>query len=301
MNIHTQQLRYFIELADCLNFTKAAAKLYVAQPTLSQQISELEAQMGVALFQRNSRSVSLTPAGQLLKRTAPNILAALESVNQQMRITAAGLKGSLRIGFLESFQDMLPSIIQHFSGQYPDIQITPVFGSVNKLRQSLRNSSIDVALTLVTNYLPTDKDPPAGKVLCRETMCLAVPSSDPFVLDGCRDMTGLNGRDFVTFSEDQFAGNPQFCAGLLQQLGLQGNTVTYTDSLRSIQAVLESGLGFTFLPGSLRRFFPDSVTFSPIPDEITEYGVLWYPEHPNPVIPLFLESLETFWEDKKAS
>ena len=71
-------MRYFMELAKCLNFTKAAANLYVAQPTLSQQIAELESQLGVTLFNRNSRNVTLTPAGKILQEAYPSFEAQLE-------------------------------------------------------------------------------------------------------------------------------------------------------------------------------------------------------------------------------
>lgn len=80
MNVNTQQMRYFMELARCLNFTRAAANLYVAQPTLSQQIAELEAQLGVTLFIRNSRSVALTPAGEILYKSYPNLEAQIAQV-----------------------------------------------------------------------------------------------------------------------------------------------------------------------------------------------------------------------------
>lgn len=83
MNINTQQLHYFMELANCLNFTRAAANLYVAQPTLSQQIAELEAQLGVTLFIRNSRSVTLTPAGTILYAALPDIGSRFLDVQQQ--------------------------------------------------------------------------------------------------------------------------------------------------------------------------------------------------------------------------
>ena len=96
-----------MELAKCLNFTRAAANLYVAQPTLSQQIAELETQLGVPLFTRNSRTVTLTPAGKILYDSIPDLSARITQIQQHMRLTAAGFSGSLNLGFLGNFADFI--------------------------------------------------------------------------------------------------------------------------------------------------------------------------------------------------
>lgn len=299
MNIHTQQLRYFMELADCLNFTKAAAKLYVAQPTLSQQISELESQMGVSLFTRNSRSVTLTPAGQILKEASPNILAALESVHQQMLVTAAGLRGCLRIGFVDSFLDMFPTIIQKFSEAYPDIEIFPVSSSINGLNQALQNGSIDVALTVTTVLSEDETDSLTRKHLQQDPMCYVISKEDPFFTTGCQDFSLLERSRLVTFSDDRLSGNTAFCTKIMYQQGLTVPKMILADNLNSIRAYLESGLGFGILPQSLSRFFADFIAFIPIENTCVSFGVAWHPEHSNPVTPLFLEVLEDLCDSYK--
>lgn len=125
MNINTQQMRYFMELAKCLNFTRAAANLYVAQPTLSQQIAELEAQLGVSLFVRSSRSVTLTPAGKILYDTYPDIVARVQQVQENMLVTAAGFSGSLTIGFLNTFMDFIPQVMREFNVLFPTLFSSP--------------------------------------------------------------------------------------------------------------------------------------------------------------------------------
>src|SRR5580692_7547146 len=99
MDLQPRLLRYFMAVAEELHFGRAAARLYISQPSLSNQIHNLERTLGTDLFVRNSRQVALTAAGQALLEEAPLALAALERAAERTRLAAAGIIGTVRLGY----------------------------------------------------------------------------------------------------------------------------------------------------------------------------------------------------------
>src|SRR5712675_820534 len=99
MDLEPRLLRYFLAVAEELHFGRAAARLYISQPSLSNQIHKLERTLGTELFMRNSREVKLTAAGQALLEDAPTALMALQRAAERARLTGAGITGTVRFGF----------------------------------------------------------------------------------------------------------------------------------------------------------------------------------------------------------
>lgn len=287
VNINTQQMRYFMELAKCLNFTKAAANLYVAQPTLSQQIAELESQLGVTLFNRNSRNVTLTPAGKILQEAYPSFEAQLEQVQQHMRITAAGFSGAVTIGFLENFVDIIPPVIREFKADFPDIVVIPVNGSVNKLFSGLKDKTMDILLSVIPEDFQETQSDFASRVFLRDHLCFVLSEDHPVPLD----FSFVSSLPLITFSEGAASGYHDQICDCLKRQGLRAPTTYQVDSPRDIQVHLESGLGFSVLPSKLAPLFSAHTQFIPIPGEHLDFGILWDPHSTNPTMPLLLDTL----------
>lgn len=292
MNINTQQLRYFMELAKTLNFTRAAANLYVAQPTLSQQIADLEAQLGVSLFVRSSRSVTLTPAGAILYNAYPDIVAQLKQVQQHMLVTAAGFSGSLTIGFLDAFMDFIPLIMRDFKNAFPDIALKPVSASLNELINGLKNNTVDVAFTLIQDFATKDLPSFKTRLIMREAMCFVLPPEYPVPTEHAF----AESIPLITFGETTDAFYYPHVSTCLKKLGIQAPKTIFTNSIGNIRAYLESGIGFSVLLERSAPFFSASTRFIPIPNEHLEFGTLWNPDSSNPALPLFLDTLDQFLE-----
>ncbi len=290
MNINTQQLRYFMELAKCLNFTRAAANLYVAQPTLSQQIAELEAQLGVSLFVRNSRSVTLTPAGEILYAAFPDLSAQLSNLHQRMLVTAAGFSGSLNVGFLDALADSIPMIMRNFRTHFPDVSVTPVCATQSELLKGLKNGTIDVAFSMTLDTAMEGFETFERKQCLRDPMCFVFPADQPVPSPQTVD----ESRPVILFNDHTAIGHHAHVCRCLKRLGIPMPQVIFTDSLTNLWTYLESGMGFSLQPKKYRMFFSENIQFVPIPEEYMEFGVLWNPNSSNPALPLFLDSLDQF-------
>lgn len=151
-----RQLRYFITVAQTLNFSEAARKLYITQGTLSQQIQQLEYEMGSALFDRSPHHVSLTEAGDELLPLAIETINASEACLTRMNDLRQALAGTLRLGCIASFKDLMTSTIKDFIKANSHVSIELRFGSENELLEMLRKKEIDLALAYKSIVLHED-------------------------------------------------------------------------------------------------------------------------------------------------
>lgn len=295
MDIHTRQLRYFMELAECLNFTKAAMNLYIAQPALSQQIADLEKQLGVTLFERSSRSVTLTPAGKILQSACPEIFGKLESVEQQVLRAQAGLRGEIKIGYIDAFQPVLPRIMQEFRRRYPDVAQECYYGTLKELKTALGNGDIDVAFAWINiPALPQDRTP-LYSVLWQEDLCIAVHGEHPFALSGGRDYALLENETFLLIDDSTSPGFRAMAQEAAREVGFTIRNQTISRQFASIVMQVEAGMGISILPSRTCSFTfcpTEHIVFIPIKKACLSFGAVWYGDSKNAALPLFLDSLE---------
>lgn len=143
-------MRMFVAVADCLNFTKAAERLYISQPTLSRHISELEEQVGAELFVRTTRSVSLTAAGRVFYAEAKEILDKYESMRDRIQNLQSGASGVIRVGMQELFaQNIIPLAVNRFSRLYPNVNLQLMEMRNDEVLASLRDDTVDAGLLLL--------------------------------------------------------------------------------------------------------------------------------------------------------
>lgn len=149
MVVELRHLRYFVAVAEELNFTRAAERLHMAQPPLSLAIRQLEQELGTALFIRSSRDVKLTPAGRTLLDGARHSLSEVERTLAAARRAAAGELGSLRVGFSWSTRfETLPAVGQAFRARYPDVELLTEEIWNARMPGALRSGAIDVGISL---------------------------------------------------------------------------------------------------------------------------------------------------------
>ena len=200
-----RHFRYVTALAQEMNFSAAAKRLHIAQPALSQNIRQVEEELGVKLFERSTRKVALTDAGRAFYREAHMILAKVENAKRTALRAASGEIGSLAIGFTTTsiLGGELTRRLRVFQQRYPDIRITLEDYTVNKLMNRLRTSAIDVACTegiYPDDSLETQALKPLPVVLAfykghplakRRHLRLSMLAKEHFILP--RTVSGLGG------------------------------------------------------------------------------------------------------------
>lgn len=151
-----RQLRYFLGVAETLNFSEASRKLFITQSTLSQQISHLEQEIGLPLFDRNSHEVSLTEAGKELLPFAQRTVSAAESCLDHMNDLKQMLTGELNIGVTFSFSTIASETIIEFLHAYPNVRLNIQYKTMEELMEQLKRRELD--LVLAFKPLKTDRN-----------------------------------------------------------------------------------------------------------------------------------------------
>lgn len=296
IDINTRQLRYFMELAKCLNFTKAAMNLYLAQPALSQQIADLEKQLGVTLFERNSRTVILTPAGEILQKACPEILAKLEGIEQQLLRAKAGLRGHIKIGYNVVFQPILTSILQEFRRIYPDIVPDLFSGSLQELKNGLESGELDIAFSWIDHRALPQKRAPSIQVLWEEDLCLVLRRDHPFVTSGGTDYSLLENETFIMTEDTPNLGLTKYVVEAANEIGLVMKHTVTSKQFSTILIQIETRMGVSILPGWMKNYefyASDNIVFIPIKEKCLDFGIIWHEDSTNAVLPLFLDLLDT--------
>lgn len=150
-----RQLRYFLEVADAGNFSRAAKRLGVSQPAVSQQMRDLEAGLRTVLFQRKGKRVSLTPAGLLFQEHARAILRQIEKSLQELSSEPGELEGTLRVGVIPYLNvALMPTLLGRFNREHPGIDLSILEISSSDIETRLEEGQMDVGLGWVTRHSP---------------------------------------------------------------------------------------------------------------------------------------------------
>src|SRR3954447_23201404 len=159
-----RQLRTFVAVAEELHFHRAAQRLYIAQPSVSQQIKTLECELGVKLFDRDRRNVALTPAGTLLLDEARELLARAEHALSVVRTAGAGERGRLRLSLTRSLTGGIAgAIVNAFRERFPEVDLELGVGNTMSHGQQLHGGTIDAVLVRPPLEDPTLQELPLGR------------------------------------------------------------------------------------------------------------------------------------------
>ncbi len=194
LKLDIRRLRYFLVIAEELNFSRAAERLHMAQPPLSYHIKVLEERLGVQLFERMRRGVRLTDAGHLLYEEARRILIQLEQTARMVERVGAGEVGRLSIGFVPSASNaVLPPLLHHFRKRFQGVEIFLQEMRPDDVVQRLLNTTVDVGFF----YLPFEEDELEFQVVSRETLIVALPEGHMLAAQETIDLQSLEEEAFI--------------------------------------------------------------------------------------------------------
>ncbi|MEB3101332.1 LysR family transcriptional regulator [Ferviditalea candida] len=257
-----RQLQYAVQIALEMNFSRAAEKLHIAQPSLSQQLSKLEKELGVLLFFRNTNSVGLTYAGTVFLEKARKILDMTEQLKQEMEDIAEMRKGKLIVGSLPiTGSHVLPLVLPIFKTRFPDIEVVLLEDTTANLEHSTANGQTDISLLT----LPLEEPSLVYRTLLEEEIRLAVPPGHPYAGDQEKQSRGvrisdLHDEHFIVLKKGQ--GFRQIALDLCGKAGFSPKIVFESANIETVQSLVAAGMGIAFVPHMVTR--SKSSDFSPV-------------------------------------
>jgi len=258
MSVELRHLRYFLAVAEELHFGRAAARMHVAQPAISQQIQRLEAEVGAELFIRNRREVRLAPAGEALRRYAERAVAEANDGIEAARQAAEGAIGSIAVGFVETAAGtVVPLAVRRFRAGSPKVNLTLRELGVGAQIEALRSERVDIGFIRP----PFDEEGLSAELIVEEELVAAVPSGHPLADRDLVAMRTVVDQPLILLAREMVPGLYDQVLAIRQE---QGGTGPISHEATSIQAVLglvSADLGVSILPASVRSLSREGVEF----------------------------------------
>jgi DNA-binding transcriptional LysR family regulator len=257
-----RQLRYFVAVAEELHFRRAAERLHISQPPLSQQIRALEDELGFALLIRTRRRVQLTAAGEAFLRDVRALLGDLEGAVATARRIDAGQTGRLRIGFVGSaLLSIVPATVERFRAARPGVAIELRERSTVDQLRAVAAGVVDVGL--VRPPIEDDRELRAATVL-RERTVAALPAGHALAALNRVPLRRLATEPLVLFPRAQAPGFHDLLIGALADTGTGPRVIQYAPEMLTIIGLVAAGTGVSLVPASVSRLALDGVTYRPV-------------------------------------
>lgn len=285
------QLHAFVVLADELHFGRAAARLGIAQPPLSQQIRRLEDKVGHALFHREPGRITLTPAGRELLPAAQRALTSLADGLATARAVGSGQTGRLQIGFAASLAlTILPDLLRRFRDQFPDVHLDIHEMTTAPQLAALHDKTIDVGLLREPADDETDL---CLKTVLTEPFVAVLPIAHPLAAQRVVPLAQLAGCPFVLLPRAVGPRLHDQITDLCAAAGFIPQVTQHAVEWQTICALVEAGLGASLAPASIRRIRLKGIAFRKIePSTVrTRVAVAWRRHDPNPLIAHLLATI----------
>lgn len=272
-----RHLRYFITVAEELNFSKAALKLYTAQPSLSQQIKDLEEDVGVKLLHRTKRKVELTEEGAVFLEQARLTLAQADKAIAMARQVSQAKQQMLRIGFVPVAEmKIFPYILPNLRVQNPDLKIELLSLNNNEQMRLLKKGELDLTFTRHNFH----SDEIESQFVIREPLIFLLPKDHPLAKYERIPAKALNGIDFIIPSAEQSLTLNQAILDFAKANGIELNIVQKADNILFNINSIGMGLGCTILPGYIAPLTMDNTVIRPLDVELP-YLDLYVSYHKN--------------------
>ncbi|SDR39251.1 DNA-binding transcriptional regulator, LysR family [Pseudomonas grimontii] len=283
-----RKLRYFLTVAEELHFGRAALRLHLAQPPLTRQISALEAELGFKLFDRTSRTVTLTAQGRAFLPYARGVLEQVELAQVIAGKLAAGTAGQLALGYVSSIalSDLFSQSIQAFAQRFPDVHLTLVECASGSLGAHVADGRLDIGLS---RLLPQNDEVQALS-LGEERLVAAVSSDSALASQADISLAQLSAYPLILFPADYGSGLNQSIEQLYRHHGVPLHTGPTGRQITSIIALVAAGQGVALVPACTRSLMNKGVTYRPLveADACARLLVLTPTERPSVLIDAFL-------------
>lgn len=284
-------VRAFLFVAEELHFGRAAVRLFTSQPALSRTIHALEDAVGVALLERSTRRVRLTPAGEVFAAECRLALGHLERATAGAQDAAGGRMGRIRIGYMDfAINGRLPWLLKGFRAKHPRAIVDLEYGPSARQKTAILEGRLDIGF--VISQLESQK---VRNVLVEQNDYVALlPDLHPLAARPELRLADLAEEPFVMGSEDTFSSFRGLLFPICHSVGFFPNIVQQASSTSGILGLVASGVGVSVYAGCARNLTREGVvvrSLVDVPDRIPTYAV-WVDDHPSEMVRRFGEFLE---------
>src|SRR5215468_10157993 len=285
-----RHLRYFLAVAEELHFGRAAVRLGIAQPPLSQQIRQLEQELGVTLFHRTKRRVEITPAGQAFSEEVRQVLAQAERAVSTAQRAGRGEIGQLDIGFAPSADlDILPRVLRVWNARFPAVEIDlhPLLPSAQT--EALRDGRIQIGFV----RLPLEESALVVETIQREPLLAVLPAGHALARRARVRLAELGGDRMIMFPRRMAPGYYDLLISACRSAGFTPRVLQEPGSIQTNLGLVSAGLGVTLMPASIRNLRRTGVVYRPLASPVphAEMAVAYRRDERSAVLPAFLQVL----------
>jgi DNA-binding transcriptional LysR family regulator len=288
--METRHLRYFLAVAEEKHFGRAALRLHMAQPPLSHQIKQLEEQVGTPLFERTTRKVELTPAGELLFERGRRILQDLEDLESDIVQVGEGASGVLRLGLSGSATyRLLPSLVQRVQRELPGLKLT-VRGEMltPQMVADLEEGRLDIAV-----LRPPVHSPDLGLAyLEQDRLVAALHATHPLASREQLSLADLADEAFVGYPAESVV--TRIFHEACRRQGFSPRIVQETRETSTLLSLVAAGMGIALVPITSRMFTFQDIVFRHVNDApAVDLAVAWRLSDKAPLVQRFLTLFDT--------
>lgn len=271
LEMNLEQIRYFLGLADDLHFWNASERMNITQSALSRHIKALEDELGVVLFDRTKRKVSLTTAGTFLQGEWQRMLTDMDNVHRQARLLSSGVAGVLRIGHPSSIRfSIMPDLVVALSRAYPQVKLELVSVDDEDIEEVLLRYQIDIGF---------EREHPvhtslSSQLLLIEPFALVINEQHPIQSSQFTDLGQFRDEPFVLTPRCHSMAYKISVDAIFPQYGFTPRIVFESSHGMTLLSLVARGMGVTILPLSYEKGAPAGVRFIPLPHETSLY-MIW--------------------------
>jgi len=278
--VELRHLRYFVAVAEELHFGRAAQRLHIAQPPLSQQIRHLEGELGVSLFHRTNRRVALTDAGRAFLVEARLTLAQAERAMEVASRAARGEVGQLIIGYMASAElNVFPRLLPLFRKRHPGIELAFQLLGASEQLQMLRDGQIHAGLL----RLPASDQALVVKPIVREPLVVVLPERHPLARRRSLTLSALRDERFISFPRRFAPGYYDALMAICRRAGLEPNVVHDSSRLHTTLSLVATGRGVVLTGKCVERLGRPGIVCRPLRPRVPdiEMGLAYDPGNPS--------------------
>jgi DNA-binding transcriptional LysR family regulator len=287
-----RHLRCLVAVAEEMHFGRAAQRLNLSQPPVSLAIKEMEEELGVTLFERTSRRIAITRAGQETLRDARAVLVGMDTLRRRAREAAAGLMGSISIGFISlPAYSFLPQALREFSEKNERVEIALWEGTTDPIIEDVESGRLDVGLVLQPSSLPAAL---GSRLVQREALILAMPEAHPLARPGSVALEKFAGERFLGF--ERYFG-PQMFDAIVATCMRRGFSPRMFPArqMNTIVSLVSGGVGVALVPACVKALHREGVAYRTLRGEKTLIDTLavWRTADDSPLVRALLALLPT--------